>query len=99
MNRLPRSKQETVIHLLLEGCSLRSAARLTGVHRDTIARLMVRAGEHCDRVAEELIRDFQPSVLEIDEAWAYVGKKDKRIQVEDPSAIGSQWIFIAMTAS
>ena len=97
MNRLPRKQQEAVIHLLLEGCSLRSAARLTGVHRDTIARLMVRAGEHCDRIAEDLIRDFQPSVLEIDEAWAYVGKKDKRIQFnEDPSAIGSQWIFIAM---
>ena len=97
MNRLPRKQQEAVIHLLLEGCSLRSATRLTGVHRDTIARLMVQVGKHCDRLTEELIRNFQPSVLEVDEAWTYVGKKDKRIQVnEDPSAIGSQWIFVAM---
>ena len=97
MNRLPRKQQEVVIHLLLEGCSLRSAARLTGVHRDTIARLMVRAGEHCDQISEELIRDFQPSVLEIDEAWTFVHTKDRRLPKQaKPTEMGSQWIFIAM---
>ena len=42
------------------------------------------------------IRGFTPTVLEVDEAWAYVAKKDKRLTSADPETVGSQWIFIAM---
>ena len=42
MNKLKIEKQETAITALLEGCSIRSVERMTGVHRDTIMRLMVR---------------------------------------------------------
>jgi len=37
--RLPLDKAESVLRLLLEGMSIRSAERITGVHRDTIMRL------------------------------------------------------------
>ena len=98
MNLLPRSKQESVIHLLLEGCSIRSTERLTGIHRDTIMRLMVRSARHCDRLMNAHIHNVCPSVIEVDEAWSYVGKKDRQlspIERLNPE-IGSQWIFIAM---
>ena len=98
MNLLPRPKQESVIHLLLEGCSIRSAERLTGVHRDTIMRLMVRAGRHCERLMNAHIRNLRLSVIEVDEAWSYVGKKDAQMspgERSDPE-VGSQWIFVAM---
>jgi transposase-like protein len=45
--RLPMDKAEMVLRLLLEGMSVRSAERITGVHRDTILRLLVLAGERC----------------------------------------------------
>ena len=45
MNFLPRTKQEHIVHLLLEGCSIRSVNRLTGVHRNTITSLLLRSGE------------------------------------------------------
>ena len=96
MNRLPPQKQETAIHMLLEGCSIRSVERLTGIHRDTIMRLMVRAGRHCDELSRQHIRGFRPSVVEVDEAWSFVAKKDKRLTPKDPETVGSQWIFIAM---
>ncbi len=101
MNLLPRPKQESVIHLLLEGCSIRSTERLTGVHRDTIMRLMVRSARHCDRLMNAHIYNVPPSVLEVDEAWSYVGKKDRQIRPLERSnpEIGSQWIFIAMCAT
>ena len=41
-NVLKRDKQVAVISMLLEGSSVRSAERITGIHRDTILRLMVR---------------------------------------------------------
>ena len=96
MNRLSPQKQETAIHMLLEGCSIRSVERMTGIHRDTIMRLMVRAGHHCDELSRQHIRGFRPSVVEVDEAWSFVAKKDKRVTSADPETVGSQWIFIAM---
>jgi len=43
-NVLKREKQEMAIRCLLEGNSVRSTERMTGVHRDAIIRLMVRIG-------------------------------------------------------
>ena len=42
MNKLKPGKQEQAIAALVEGSSVRSVERLTGIHRDTILRLMVR---------------------------------------------------------
>ena len=82
--------------MLLEGCSIRSVERLTGIHRDTIMRLMVRTGRHCDELSRQHIRGFRPSVIEVDEAWSFVAKKNKRLKLTDPETVGSQRIFIAM---
>ena len=47
MNVLEAEKQLIVIHHLLDGCSIRATERLTGVHRDTICRLIVSFGRKC----------------------------------------------------
>ncbi len=38
MNKLKKDKQLAVISALVEGNSIRSVERMTGVHRDTIMR-------------------------------------------------------------
>ena len=45
MNTLARDQQVAILHMLVEGTSLRSTTRLTGTHRTTVMKLMVRAGE------------------------------------------------------
>jgi transposase-like protein len=42
--RLPIEKAVSILTLLLEGMSVRSVERVTGVHRDTILRLLILAG-------------------------------------------------------
>jgi hypothetical protein len=44
MNILKLEKQIAVLKNLVEGTSLRSTERITGVHRDTIMHLVIRAG-------------------------------------------------------
>jgi hypothetical protein len=44
MNTLPLAKKTLILSHLVEGNSVRSIERLTGVHRDTILRVMVEAG-------------------------------------------------------
>ena len=45
--RIPVETAKTILQLLLEGSSIRSAERITGTHRDTICRLIVRFGDAC----------------------------------------------------
>ncbi len=100
MNRLPRDKQIQIINALVEGCSIRSIERMYDVHRDTITRLMVRTGLHCMTIMDDVIRDVPAGVIQCDEIWTYVRKKDKRLnQIERHNpVIGSQFIFVAMDA-
>lgn len=53
MNILKIEKQETVIAALVEGSSIRSVERMTGVHRDTITRLLLKVGDTCEQIMDE----------------------------------------------
>jgi len=46
MNALATEKKISVIASLLEGNSVRSTERMTGVHRDTICRLLMETGDY-----------------------------------------------------
>ena len=55
--RIPLEKALLALKLLLEGMSVRSAERVSGLHRDTILNLLVLAGERCERLMLEKIRN------------------------------------------
>jgi IS1 family transposase len=93
--RLPLDKAVSVLALLLEGMSIRSVERVTGVHRDTILRLLVLAGERCQRLMDEKIRNISVRDVQIDEIWGFCQKKEKsrRDQEKDVYGIGDAWCF------
>lgn len=82
-NVLKIDKQVAVISGLVEGMSVRSIERVTGVHRDTILRLMVRVSKSCAAYSDVTLRDLPCQRIEMDEIWAYVGKKQKNITLDD----------------
>ena len=96
--RLPMDKAETILQLLLEGMSVRSVERVTEVHRDTILRLLVLAGERCTKLMDETMRHLPCKNLQCDEIWAFVGKKARHVRVGDSAELGDQWIFVALDA-
>lgn len=98
MNVLPRAKQVQIISALVEGCSIRSVERLTGVHRDTIMRLGVSIGERCAALHDHMMRDLHVAMLEMDEMWSFVGCKRKHAP-EGATEIGDQYIYTALGAS
>jgi IS1 family transposase len=94
---LPREKQLAILNLLVEGTSLRSIKRLTGVHRDTAMRLMIRVGEQCRTMLDRWMKNLTLRHLEIDEIWTFVLKKQGRIPVgADDSEIGDIYTFLAI---
>ena len=82
-NHLPREKQIEVLHHLVEGNTLRSTARLSGVHRTTIQNLMVRFGQSCKEYMDSKLRGLTLKFIEVDEIWTFVLKKQGRLQVEE----------------
>jgi IS1 family transposase len=98
MNILPFEKQISAISALTEGCSIRATERLTGIHRDTIMRLGVRVGEGCPHLHDGMMRELQVPILELDDVWGYVGKKQKRAERHEIEK-GDQYTFIALDAT
>jgi IS1 family transposase len=97
--RLPLDQAVNVLQLLLEGMSIRSVERVTGVHRDTILRLLALAGERCERLMEEKIRGLDVQDVEVDEIWGFVGKKEGHKSEEDGAELGDAYCFVGMERS
>ena len=99
MNVLPFEKQVQVIAAITEGCSIRSTERLTGVNRNTVMSLGLRVGEGCERLHDRLMRDLQVNLIELDEQWDFVAKKQRHVQDGDPKSYGDTWVFIALAST
>jgi transposase-like protein len=54
---LPIEKAEMVLKLLLEGSSVSTVERVTEVHHATILKLLVLAGEKCERTMADKVRN------------------------------------------
>ncbi|MGH9437940.1 MAG: IS1/IS1595 family N-terminal zinc-binding domain-containing protein [Terriglobia bacterium] len=93
---LPIEKAEMVLKLLLEGNSVSSVERITEVHQATILKLLVLAGEKCERIMAQKIRNVKVRDVECDEVWSYVGKKQKRVRPEDDPNLGDAYCFVAI---
>ncbi len=98
MNILPFDRQVSAIAALTEGVSIRATERLTDIHRDTIMRLGVRVGEGCARLHDRMMRGLQVPILEFDEIWGYVGKKQRRTGLGETDK-GDQYTFTALDAT
>jgi len=97
MNILGREKQAMVIGGLVEGSSIRSIERQTGVHRDTIMRLMIKVGNTCEKIMDTTMRNLICKDIEVDEVWSFVGKKQRHVGLKDnPDKVGDFYTFIAL---
>ncbi len=97
MNRVPLARRVQIVNCLVEGNSIRSTERMTGTHRDTICRLLVEVGKGCARLMDERMRELRCRRIEVDEIWAFVGKKQRHMTVRnDPRRVGDQYTFVAL---
>jgi IS1 family transposase len=87
-----------VVKLLVEGNSIRSTQRITGVDQNTIMKILKLAGERCEKLMGRLIVNVPVKDVEADEIWGYVGKKEghKMPHEENNMTIGDQYCFVAV---
>ena len=88
---LPIEKAVQCIQLLIEGNSLRSTERITGISLPTIMKLLVVAGEKCEKFLEERIQNIPVKDVEADELWCFVSMKEKTVKQKTKD--GAQWDY------
>lgn len=104
MNRLDPKTQAAVVAALVEGNSLRATARMTGVARMTVEKLLRDLGAACAKYQDETLRNLNSKRIQCDEIWSFCYAKKKTVQ-KDPSILeqhpdaGDVWTWTAIDAN
>jgi IS1 family transposase len=98
MNQLCTAKRAQIISCLIEGNSVRATARLTGICKDTILKLLCDLGPACARFHDRVARNLSCTRLEVDELWCFRYSKDRNIpdELQGQRGIGSVWTWVSM---
>jgi IS1 family transposase len=97
MNVLPMERQVQIITALVEGNSVRATARMVGVEHKTVLRVLLRVGDRCGEILNERMRRLPCRIVQMDEIWTFVAKKEKQVTADDdPTQVGDQYVFVAM---
>ncbi len=73
---LSDEKIAQIIHHAAEGVGVRATARLLNINKDTVNRVILRAGEHCEIVLSNLLRSLKLKEAQLDELWTFVKKRN-----------------------
>jgi len=96
--RISLDKAEMCLKLMLEGMSIRSIQRITGIHQETILDLLVLAGERCEKLMADRIKGVAVKDVEADEIWGFVQCKNRHKlykQISDPHR-GDSYTFVGI---
>jgi IS1 family transposase/transposase-like protein len=95
---LNEARGQLAIQLLVEGTSVRTAERITGLHRDAILKLLVVAGERAESLMDRLIQNVPATDVQADEMWNFIGKKESHKGPEEAhnDEIGDCYNWVAM---
>jgi IS1 family transposase len=100
MNTISNEQKTAVLKCLVEGCSIRSTVRLTGVSKDTILRLLADAGEVALEYQDRMLRNLTCQRLQCDEIWCFCYAKQKNVpdEMKGLPGVGDMWTWTAMDA-
>src|SRR6478609_232846 len=100
MNRLPFEKRRQILHLMVEGNSVRGIARLVDVSPVTVLRLLEQAGDACMAHHDKAVRGVKAQRVECDEIWSFVHCKKANLAKAKaaPEGAGDAWTWTAIDA-
>lgn len=100
MNRITREKQARIVSALVEGNSIRATARMVGVSRNTVTKLIVDLGTACAEYQDKALRYLPCKRLQVDECWGFCQMKQKNVPAEKKGQFGygDVWTFTAICA-
>ena len=98
MNVLSLDRKVHIIACLVDGVSIRATARITASDKETVMKLGAAVGAGCVRLHDRMFRNLHVNRLELDEAWDFIGKKQKNVRDGDSLELGDVWTWIGLDA-
>lgn len=100
MKRLAPENRSKILHLLMEGISIRAAARITGVSKTTILKLIEDAGRAAAWYQDRVLRNLPCTKIQADEQWGFVGCKQRNRETAKNfrPGIGDAWLWSCICA-
>jgi transposase-like protein len=100
MNKLNNAKRTQVITALVEGNSVNSTVRMTGISKPTILKLVKDFGDVCQKFHDQYVFGLKTKRVQCDELWAFCHCKQGNIRPELQKAvgIGDVWTWSAIDA-
>jgi IS1 family transposase len=100
MKKLSNADRVRVIAALVEGCSIRATVRMTGIAKNTVAKLLVDLGGVCARYMGEHLVNLNCKRIQVDEIWAFCYSKQKNVPEDKQGqwGYGDVWTYTALDA-
>lgn len=100
MNKLSRQKRTLVVAALVEGNSIRSIVRMTGVCKKAVLKLLVDLGTACAKYQDETLRGLRCERIQCDEIWSFCYAKEKNVpeELKGQFGFGDVWTWMAIDA-
>jgi len=100
MNKLNTEKRVQVISCLVEGNSIRSTVRITGVAKNTIVKLLAEVGEACSNYQDKVLKNLPCKNIQCDEIWSFCYAKQKNVPKDKQGKFGygDIWTWTALCA-
>jgi IS1 family transposase len=100
MNKLTRTKRAQVVGALVEGSSIRSTVRMTGVSMMTVLKLLREIGEVCRSYQDERFRNLTCKRIQVDEIWSFCRAKARNVPEAHKGEFGwgDVWTWVAIDA-
>lgn len=100
MNKLPVTTRVQILNMLVEGSSMRSVSRVTGVSINTVSKMLVDAGNVCSAFHDDMVRGVNAKRIQCDEIWSFCYAKAKNVAKAKtaPEEAGDVWTWTAIEA-
>jgi len=100
MNRLTTDKRVQIVNALVEGNSLRAAARLAGVAFNTVLKLLPEIGRACEAYQCSVFHNLTCKRIQCDEIWSFCDAKEKNLPADKRGqfGFGDVWTWVAIDA-
>ena len=100
MNKLPDAKRIQILHMLVEGSSMRAISRVVGCSINTVTKLLVEAGEAYAAYHDANVRGLKSKRIQCDEIWSFCYAKQKNVAdaKRAPQEAGDVWTWTSLDA-
>jgi IS1 family transposase len=100
MNKLSTAERVSVVAALVEGNSINSTVRMTGISKPTILKLLGELGAACRKYHDAHVRNVAAKRVQCDEVWSFCYAKAKNVPADKRGqfGFGDIWTWTALDA-